>query len=213
MNRKVKTVQKLVLLCLALLSLSSCGGKTILEYYEDTPRGREDVTGWEKVNWGMSVEEVDNLYPLSGDFKADKGLFEPGLAVVDGHFYKSQVNMPHNYWEDLPWVASFYFDKNDSTGKLVRVKLMLMTGFAKLGFEQSSQASFFRFIIKKHGWPYRYHPVKGEETTVYHWWTRSGAIQARITKNKIKDGTWNYILTVNYLSKEHPAFGDRYNRR
>ncbi len=189
---------KMVLICLTLLSLSSCANKTLLQHYENTPHGKEDITGWQKSYWGMNVEEVDNLYPLKGDFKADDGLFESGFKGVDGHFYKSHIIPSPNYWDKLPTIVSFYFDKNDSTGKLVRVKLMLMTQFGKIDFEQTPLSGFFRFIIRKHGWPYQYHPVKGGGTTVYYWRGLSGMIQTRFTQNKIKRGLWNYIFTTNH---------------
>lgn len=203
---------KLGLITLVLL-LQSCAHMTLLQHYENTPRGKEDISGWEKVHWGMSVAEVNELYPLKGDFIADDGLFEPGFKQVDGHYYKSHIIPSPNYWERLPTVVLFYFDNNDSTGKLVRVKLMLMTQFSELDFEQTVLSGFFRFIIKKYGWPYHFHPVKGSDTTAYYWSTQSGMIQARFTRNEIKDGKWNYIVTANYLAKDHPLFGKRHNRR
>ena len=203
----------MIVVCFALFSLQSCSNKTLLQYYEKTPRGKEDITGWEKAYWGMSYPEVEKLYSLKGDFREDEGLYESGFKRVDGHYYKSYILPTPHYWDKLPTVVSFYFDKNDLTGKLVRVKLMLMTEFGKIDFEQTPLSSFFRFIIKKHGWPYQYHPVKGGITTAYYWSAQSGMIQSRFTTNELKNGMWNHIFTVNYLSKDHPSFGSRYNRK
>ncbi len=209
----IQTYLKIVFTCCALLLLTSCTEKTLLQYYENTPRGTEDIAGWEKVDWGMTVSEVQSIYPLKGEFKEDEGLFEPGYLETDGHYFKSHIVPSPHYWEKLPTVVSFYFDKNDQTGKLVRVKLMFMTQLGKIGFEQTTLSNYYRYIIRKHGWPYRFHPDQNNDATVYHWSSQSGMIQSRFTRNTFNDGLWNYVATTNYLSKDHPLFGSRYNRR
>lgn len=206
-------VLNFVFCCLVLLLITSCAEKTLLQHYENIPHGKEDIIGWEDVRWGMSVEDINKLYPLKGDFKADEGLFESNLMKVDGHFYKSYIIASPYYWEKLPTVVSFYFDKNDKTGKLLRVKLMVMTQFGKVDLNQTPLLNLYQYIIRKYGWPYQFHPVKGVDTTIYYWSSQSGMIQSRFTKNKMNDGTWNYISTTNYLSKEHPFYGRRYDRR
>lgn len=206
---KHKLLFRIILTCLTLILLQSCASKTPLQHFKETPRGQEDIAGWEKARWGMTVEEVNAIYSLKGTFKPDDGLFESGLQKVDVHFYKNHIIPSSLYWDKLPTVASFYFDKHDPTGKLVRVKVIAVTEFGKLKFNQSPISSFFRFLIKKYGWPYQYHPVKGKNATNYFWRAQSGMIQLRHTKTEIKGGMWNHIFTINYLSKTHPYFGNR----
>jgi len=198
----------LVLFC---LFLQSCAHKTPLQFFAQTDRGKENIVGWEKVRWGMSVDEVNRLYPLKGSFKADSGLFEPGLKKVDGHFSRTHLISSPFYWDKLPILVLFYFDSDDGSGRLVRVKVMTMTEYGKVEFEQSPIHGLFRFMIKKYGWPYRYHATREGRATDYYWKAQSGMILARYSVTKNNDGQWNHLFTVNYLSKVHPCFSSRYS--
>ncbi len=98
--------KKVILLTVAVLLATAAG----VFFYKNSTFSQKDITGWQKLTWGMTHAQVSKLYKL-GPWQDSGGI--ASCALVD-----------QNQLVDSQFTAYLYFSEKSESGKLTEVLLM-----------------------------------------------------------------------------------------
>lgn len=191
---KAITQKLIVCFCICVVSIISCANERVNVITYDISNlsfGDKDITGWGLLRWGMPFDEVAEIYTLSA------------WKVQANKFYCTLINSDFTIGKSIGTVAVAFFNRPDSDGKLIKIKL---ANISKKPSETSFKKSPVRFylddLIRTYGKPDRITRRSESGRHVYFFWEKpSGWINAKLAQFDYPDNKTSFLFNVEFYSK------------
>jgi len=154
--------------------------------------GDQDITGWERLYWGMPFDDVGAIYTLS-EWK-----------VRAKQFYCTLINPDFAIGKGIGTVAVAFFNRPDPEGRLIKIKLANISKKpSETSFENSPVRYYLDDLIRTYGKPDRITRTSESGKHVYFFWEKpSGWIDAKLVQFDYPDHKTSFLFNVEFYSKE-----------
>jgi len=192
---KVVNPKLMVYFCICVVCIISCTNEKVNVITYDISAlsfGGKDVTGWERLHWGMPFDDVAAIYTLS-EWK-----------VQAKQFYCTLINSDFSIGKEIGTVAVAFFDRPDPEGELIKIKLANISKKpTETSFKESPMRYYLDDLIRMYGKPDRITRKSESGKHVYFFWEKpSGWIDAKLVQFDYPDNKTSFLFNVEFYSRE-----------
>ncbi len=192
---KVVTPKLMVYFCICAVCIISCANEkvNVITYdIEALSFGDKDITGWGQLHWGMPFDDVAEIYTLS-EWK-----------VQANQYYRTLINSDFTIGEGIATVAVAFFNRPDSEGKLIKIKLANISKKpSERPFKKSAVRYYLNDLIGTYGKPNRITRRSESGKHVYFFWEKpSGWIDAKLVQFDYPEGKTSFLFNVEFYSRK-----------